>query len=38
MGLILGKRMTCAGNVSGSMNGGVTSFGLPGGGIIHPLG
>lgn len=32
MGLTLGKRMACAGNVvSGSISGAVTSFGLPGG-------
>jgi hypothetical protein len=34
MGLIVGKRMTCAGNVFGSINGAVPAFGLPGGGII----
>lgn len=31
--------MVCAGHVvSGSVNGATVSFGLPGNGIIHPLG
>lgn len=34
MGLIVGKRMICVGNVFGLINGVVFVFGLFGGGII----
>ena len=37
-GLIVVNRMMCAGDVSGSINGAVTTFDLPNGGIIYPLG